>query len=58
MAAQSAGSGAISGTLTDKAGAVVPGATVVVTDTDTGAVRTLTTNGAGFFIAPFLQPGH
>jgi len=58
MAAQSAGSGAISGTLTDKAGAVIPGATVVVTDTDTGAVRTLTTNGAGFFIAPFLQPGH
>jgi hypothetical protein len=55
--AQSAGSGAISGTVTDKSGAIVAGATVVVTDTDTGAVRNLTTNGAGFFIAPFLQPG-
>jgi hypothetical protein len=58
MAAQSAGSGAISGTLTDKAGALIPGATVVITDTDTGAVRTVTSNGAGFFIAPFLQSGH
>jgi hypothetical protein len=58
MAAQSAGSGAISGTLTDKAGALIPGATVVITNTDTGAVRTLTTNGAGFFSAPFLVPGH
>ncbi len=58
MAAQSAGSGAISGTVTDKAGAVIPGTAVVVTDTDTGAVRELKTNGAGFFMAPFLQPGH
>ena len=58
MAAQSAGSGSIAGTLTDKGGALVPKATVVVTDTDTGAVRTVTTNSAGYFIVPFLQPGH
>ena len=58
LAAQSAGSGAITGTLTDSSGGVIPGATIVVTDTDTGAVRTVTTNGAGFFNVPFLQPGH
>jgi outer membrane receptor protein involved in Fe transport len=37
---------------------LIPGATVVITDTDTGAVRTVTSNGAGFFVAPFLQSGH
>jgi hypothetical protein len=56
--AQSAGSGAIAGTITDPAGAVIPGIPVVITDSDTGATRTVTSNGAGYFSAPFLQPGH
>jgi hypothetical protein len=55
--AQSAGNGAISGTLTDSVGAVIPNATVVITDLDTGASRTVTTNGNGLYSAPFLQPG-
>ena len=56
--AQSAGSGAIAGTLTDTGGALVSNATVVITNLDTGAVRTVTSNGAGQYTAPFLQPGH
>src|ERR1700723_1228777 len=56
--AQTAGSGEISGTVTDPAGAVVPGATVVVHNTDTSADRSLTTNEAGIYSATFLQPGH
>ena len=56
--AQTAGSGAITGTITDPAGAVVPGATVVVHNDDTGVDRSLDTNGAGVYSAAFLQPGN
>ena len=57
-AAQTSGNGNINGTVTDPSGAVVPGASVIVTDTDTGVARTLTTNSAGAYTAPFLLPGH
>ena len=56
--AQSAGSGAIAGTLTDTAGALIPNATVDIKNLDNGAVRNVTTNSAGYYNAPFLQPGH
>jgi len=56
--AQTAGSGNIAGHVTDSTGAAVAGATVVVTDTDTGVARTLTTNSGGDYSAPFLLPGH
>jgi hypothetical protein len=56
--AQTSGNGNIGGTVTDPSGAVVPNATVVVTNTDTGVSRTLTTNGDGLYAANFLQPGH
>jgi Carboxypeptidase regulatory-like domain len=56
--AQTAGSGEISGTVTDPGGAVVPGAAVLVHNTDTSADRSLTTNGDGIYSATFLQPGH
>jgi len=55
--AQTAGNGTITGSVTDPAGAVVPGATVVVHNTDTSADRSLTTNDAGIYLATFLQPG-
>jgi hypothetical protein len=55
---QTAGSGLISGTLTDPRGGVVPGVTVTIKNTDTGIVRTVSTNGVGLYNAPFLQPGH
>jgi carboxypeptidase family protein len=55
---QSAGSGTITGTVTDPQGSSVPGATVVVRNTDTGIEKTLTTNEAGLYAATFLQPGN
>jgi hypothetical protein len=58
MGAQTSGNGNITGTVKDSGGAVVPGATVVVVNTDTGISRTLTTNGDGIYVANFLVPGH
>ncbi len=55
MLAQS-GTGSITGTITDPSGAVVPGATVIVLNTDTGVARTTATNDAGIYSATFLQP--
>jgi len=56
--AQTSGAGAIAGTITDTNHAVIPGASVGVTNVDTGAARTFTTNSAGLYAAPFLVPGH
>ena len=56
--AQTAGLGTISGTVTDTTGAVVPNGSVVVTDTDTGIARVVTTTSTGTYVATFLQPGH
>lgn len=56
--AQTSGNGNIVGTVTDPSGAAVPGAAVVVTNTDTGVSRSLTTNGDGLYTANFLVPGH
>jgi len=49
--------GRILGTVTDQTGAVLPGATVSVIDTQRGLARTLTTDSAGEFNAPTLTPG-
>jgi hypothetical protein len=38
--------------------AVVPGATIKITSTDTGAAQQLVTNSRGYFEAPLLQPGN
>src|SRR5258708_34139835 len=55
--AQNAALGNIAGTVRDTAGAVIPNATVVVKNVDTGASRTLTTDSEGHYAATFLQPG-
>jgi len=55
--AQNAALGNIAGDVRDTAGAVIPGATVVITNVGTGASRTVTTNGEGHYAATFLQPG-
>jgi hypothetical protein len=49
--------GRISGTVTDQSGASIAGAKVVVTKTDTQAVRTETTDERGFFVADNLAIG-
>jgi hypothetical protein len=49
--------GIISGTITDASGAVVPNASVTITDKATGAVRSLSTTTEGLFSAPSLSAG-
>jgi hypothetical protein len=49
--------GAIRGTVTDPQGAVVPAATVVARNVETGVATRLTTNSAGFYLASELVPG-
>jgi len=47
----------INGTVLDGAGAVIPGATVTVTNEATGENRDTVTNGEGFFVFPALLTG-
>jgi len=49
--------GIIRGLVTDNTGAAVVGATVTITNTATGEVRTVTSNEAGEFVAPELEAG-
>src|SRR5271154_1011632 len=49
--------GTILGTVSDASGAVVPSASVTVTNKATGAARTLTTNTEGLFSVPALVSG-
>ena len=56
--AQNAAAGTITGTVTDTTGAVVPNATVLITDTDTNVTHTTSTDRAGVYVAPFMQSGH
>ena len=49
--------GTITGTVTDSSGAVIPGATVTITDKATNTSRNATANAAGLFSAPSLAPG-
>jgi hypothetical protein len=46
--------GSFSGTVSDKAGAVVPGATVKVTSQGTGVSREAKTNDSGYYLVPLL----
>ena len=54
---QGAGSGTITGTVTDPSGSVVPGASVVIRNTDTMIERKTETSDGGIYTAAFLQPG-
>src|SRR3954465_9744460 len=49
--------GQITGVVTDASGAVMPGASVTVTNTQTNAARTVQTNTAGSYVFPTLLPG-
>src|ERR1700759_4184283 len=50
--------GAISGAVTDPSGAVVPGAQIVVKETQTGTINKTQSDAAGQYVVPFLLPGN
>ncbi len=49
--------GTITGTVVDASGAVVPGATVTITNVARGTSVTVVTSDVGYFQAPYLIPG-
>ncbi len=49
--------GTITGTVTDPTGAVLPNATLTITNKSTQIVRTVTANGEGNYLAANLDPG-
>jgi hypothetical protein len=55
--AQSTTQGAITGTVEDSTGAVVPNAIVLIHNNGTNADRTLTADGSGYFKDPLAEPG-
>jgi Carboxypeptidase regulatory-like domain/TonB-dependent Receptor Plug Domain len=50
--------GSIYGTVSDTAGAIVPGANVTVTNIDTGRSLSTRSNASGAFVFPVLDPGN
>jgi len=56
--AQTASTGALSGTVTDPSGAVIPNVTVTLTSADTGAVRNAVTGADGAYRFGLLAPGN
>jgi hypothetical protein len=50
-------SGTILGTVKDESGAVVPNATITVTNKATNVIRSMTANAEGLYSAAALQPG-
>jgi len=55
--AQSAGTGALTGTVTDPTGAVVPNVAVTITNPQTGLARSANTGGDGSYRFSLLPPG-
>lgn len=55
--AVSTNGGSIQGTITDPSGAVIPGATIVISTPDTGYSHTMKTDGSGFYSLGPLVPG-
>jgi hypothetical protein len=55
--AQSGATGTIVGTVTDSFGGVVPGATVIITDTAKNVSQQTVTTSAGTYSIPSLLPG-
>ncbi len=49
--------GTITGTVSDKSAAVLPGVTVDAVNVETGVVTSAVTNGQGSYLLPFLVPG-
>jgi len=49
--------GSVSGVVRDTSGAVVPGASVTITNTATGVTTRTETNNEGLYFFPYVQPG-
>ena len=47
----------LTGTVTDPTGAILPGAKIVMANTGTGARTVVTSNSAGAYTIPYLEPG-
>ncbi len=50
--------GTIRGTVTDSSGAIIPGASVLALEVETGTKQTVATDQAGIFAFPYLQVGN
>src|SRR5262252_202241 len=57
FAQSTAANGTIEGAISDTSGGVLPGVTVTVTNVETGAERSVTTNEKGLYRAPLLPLG-
>ena len=57
LPAQTGGTGALSGAVSDPSGAMVVGARVTVRNVATGDTRTVQTNDHGIYVVPLLIPG-
>src|SRR6185437_15791293 len=49
--------GQIAGNVTDSTGSVVPGATITITNVNTHAIRSVTSDSSGFYVATNLPIG-
>ncbi len=58
LLAQTPGTGALTGTVTDQSGGVVPNVTVTLTSVDTGQVRATMTGSDGAYSFNLLPPGN
>jgi outer membrane receptor protein involved in Fe transport len=56
-AAWAQGTGVVQGTITDESGAVLPGTTVTLKNSETGVERTVVSDKEGRYRFPALQPG-
>lgn len=57
LSAQTAGTGALTGTVKDSSGAVIPNASVTAISNDTNQARTVMTGDSGAYTVPLLPPG-
>lgn len=57
VVAQTSGTGALNGTVTDSANATVPGVEVTITNEASGEMRTVVTHTDGVYTIPLLTPG-
>ncbi len=54
---QSSTTGAVTGVVTDPTGSVVPGATITLTQQDTNATQSTSTDSSGRYLFPAASPG-